>query len=336
MKIDSIQENNRDYLFDNMRAILVIIVVWGHLLTSMIYDYESIKTIYCFLYFFHMPALTFISGYFSKNINKARDTAFEYLLIPYLILNVCNYIFKILIMKEQFSGFNFLRPLWGLWYLLALFLWKFLLKDLIKIRFILPFSFIFSILSGFSKEFSSHLTLGRVFSFLPFFLVGYYCSEKCIEKIRKTPKIVGLIISAGVGLLSVLIVRYNILEVGDLYFRKAYPKDSGAQHMFYRIMIYIVALLMIVALIILISNKKNFLSTIGQNTMTVYILHLFTIPLLEKLKLLYERPYLYTIYSILMTAIISYLYSRPIVSRIFNKLMNGIVSLIMVKNKEKY
>jgi fucose 4-O-acetylase-like acetyltransferase len=129
---------SRDYLFDNMRAILIILVVWGHVLTSMIFDYDPIKSIYFFLFFFHMPAMAFISGYFSKNLEKSRSNAFVTILIPYLILNVFNYVYKIYIIQEPHFGFRFFRPLWGLWYLLALFLWKFFLKDLVKLRFLLP------------------------------------------------------------------------------------------------------------------------------------------------------------------------------------------------------
>lgn len=324
-------DKNRDYLFDNMRAVLIILVVWGHLLTSMIYEYDSIKTIYYFVFFFHMPAMTFISGYFSKNLEKARSKAFESILMPYLILNVCNYLYKMLILKEQYFGFRFFRPLWGLWYLLALFLWKFFLKDLIRIRFVLPLSFLFGILSGFTKEFTNYMALGRVICFLPFFLLGYYITEEHIEKIRRIPKIVSVIIVLAVGALSLFVVKIGLFKGEDLYLRGPYPEDSDIEHMAYRILIYAVALLMITAIIILISKKKSFLSKIGQGTMTVYILHLFTIPLMEKLNILYDRPYIFIGYSVVMSLIIGYIYSRPVVHKLYNKAMGGLVGLFIVK-----
>lgn len=327
-------DKGRDYLFDNMRAVLIILVVWGHLLTSMIYEYDSIKIIYYFVFFFHMPAMTFISGYFSKNSNKARSKAFESILMPYLILNVCNYLFKMLILKEQYFGFRFFRPLWGLWYLLALFIWKFFLKDLIKIRFVLALSFLFGILSGFSKEFSNYMALGRVICFLPFFLLGYYCTKEHIERIRRIPKLIALFAIIVVSALSIYIVKNNIFKVEDLYLRKPYLEDSDIEHMAYRILIYIVALIMIVVMIIITSDKINFLTNVGPNTLTIYILHLFTIPLLEKLEILYDKPYLYLVYSVAMTAIISYLYSRPVINRLYNRTISALISLFVVKEKE--
>ncbi len=324
----------RDYLFDNLRAILIIFVVWGHMLTSMIFEYDSFKIIYYFMFFFHMPAMVFISGYFSKNIEKARDGAFATILIPYLILNMCNYLYKMFIIQEDYFGFRFFRPLWGLWYLLAIFLWKFFLKDLIRIRFILPLSFLVGILSGFSKEFSTYLALGRIICLLPFFLLGYYTSKDHVEKIRKVPRLVSVAIISATALLSAYIVNRDIFKVEVLYIRKPYPEASDVKHMLFRCLVYVVALLMIYAMLNLTSRKRCFLSKIGTSTMTIYILHLFTIPLLEKLEIFRQQPYLYLLYSILLTVLITYVYSRPWVKSTYDTIINKITSLIIRKNHE--
>ncbi len=323
----------RDYLFDNMRAILIILVVWGHLLTSMIYDFDSMKSIYYFLFFFHMPAMSFISGYFSKNLEKSRDHAFVTILIPYLILNVCNYLFKMFVIQEPYFGFRFFRPLWGLWYLLVLFLWKFFLKDLVKIRFLLPLSFLLGLLSGYSKEFSEYLALGRVICFLPFFLLGYYCTKEHVEKLRRIPKAVAAAIVTATAILSAVIVREKLFPVEVLYLRKPYPEGEEEKQLIFRILVYVVAVVMIGALIKLTSRKKSFLSRIGTSTMTVYVLHLFTVPLLEKLELLKDRPYLYLLYSVLMTALITYIYSLPLVKRIYDAGMERLTALVINKNR---
>jgi fucose 4-O-acetylase-like acetyltransferase len=327
------QEKSRDYLFDNMRGVLIFLVVFGHMLTSMKDQYSAIKIIYVFIYFFHMPALTFISGYFSKNPDKARTQAFKTILLPYLILNLSTYLFKMLILKEQYFGFRFFRPTWGLWYLFALFLWKFFLKDLISIKYVLPFSFVFGVLSGFSKEFASYMALGRTFAFLPFFLLGYYCSKEHIEKIRRIPKIISLLIFIVVGICSVCIIKYDIFQVKNLFLKLPYPEEADVEHMFYRIFIYVIALLMIGALINITSDNKSFISKIGLNTMTVYIFHLFIVPILEKFEILNDKPYLYMAYAVVISIIITYLFSRPKVSKYYNKVINGVIGLIITKEK---
>ncbi|MBH1941547.1 acyltransferase family protein [Mobilitalea sibirica] len=321
----------RDYVFDNMRAVLIVLVVWGHLLTSMISKYDLIKSLYFFVFFFHMPAMAFVSGYFSKNLEKGRNNAFEAILMPYLVLNVFNYLFKMFIIGEPYFGFRFFRPLWGLWYLLALFLWKFFLKDLIKIRYLLPLSFVIGLLSGYSKEFSNYMALGRVVCFLPFFLMGYYCTQEHVKIIRKLPKVISVLVIVAVGSFSTWIVGNDIFKVEVLYLRKAYPENSEFEGMFFRLIVYAVALLMTAVIINLMSNKKSLLSKIGTGTLTVYILHLFTIPLLEKLKVFYNQPYLYLLYSVFMTALITIVYSSTFVKKLYDGFMDKLIGIVLRK-----
>lgn len=323
------KENARDYLFDNLRAILIILVVWGHLLTSIKDDYEGLRSIYIFIFFFHMPAMTFVSGYFSKNLEKIRSSAFVTVLVPFLILNVFNYAFKMLILREEFYGFRFFRPYWGLWYLLALFLWKFFLKDLLRIRFILPLSILFALFSGFSREFSEYLALGRTICFLPFFLLGYFCTPEHIAKVRRIPKLLGLLVILAAGALSAYAAVNADFDMEALYLRGPYPQETEVRAMLLRLLVYAVAIAMIFAITNLVTAKKTALSYVGTSTMTVYVLHLFTIPLLEKLELLGKQPYLYLVYSVLMTALITYLYSRPAVKHAYDTAMDWLTGLFL-------
>ena len=50
----------REYLFDNLKFILITLVVVGHIMTSLRSIYVG-KFLYLFIYFFHMPAMIFIS-----------------------------------------------------------------------------------------------------------------------------------------------------------------------------------------------------------------------------------------------------------------------------------
>lgn len=325
----------RDFLFDNMRAILMILVVWGHILDDMTGDNDLIRTIYYFIFFFHMPALTFISGYFSKNIDKIRNSAFTKLLLPYLIINVADFIYKTRVLHMDYDGLRFFRPYWGLWYLLALFLWKFFLKDIVRIRFILPLSFLVALLCGYSREFSEYLSLSRVVCFLPFFLLGYYCKKEHIDRIRRIPKLVSVtLLAVGVAVAGV-VVKWNIFKKEILYLRKPYPDEAELKGLVLRLVIYILAIMLTIAVINLVSNKKTFFSSIGASTMTIYIMHIYTIPALEKYNILEGHPYYYLFYSIIMTLFITYVYSRPVVVRCYNTIMDWIIHIILRKKNDK-
>ncbi len=323
------KENPRDYLMDNLRAILIILVVLGHLLASMKSKNEIINSIYIFIYTFHMPAMVFVSGYFSKNLEKIRRNAFVTIFIPYLILSIINYIYKLLVIQEEFYPFHVFRPSWGLWYLLALFFWKFFLKDLLKLRHVLLFSFIFAILSGFSGEFNEYMALARVACFLPFFVLGNYCRTRHIVRVRKLPKILSCIILVAVAAVSVYASYRKLFDTEALYFRSPYPDESRIESMLVRIILYVIALCMLFALINLVTAKKTFLSYVGRNTMTVYVLHLFVIPILEKLELFKNRSYLYLIYSVIMTAALVFLFTRGFVKQAYDAVMDKLAGFML-------
>lgn len=60
----------RDYFFDNARAILILLVVFGHMLQPYTSGDKYLSALYLVIYSFHMPTFLFISGYFAKNIDK--------------------------------------------------------------------------------------------------------------------------------------------------------------------------------------------------------------------------------------------------------------------------
>ena len=155
----SIISKQRELLFDNLRGVLIFLVVLGHALEYFRLTNQTAEFFYVFIYLFHMPVFIFISGYFSKQVQKGRKTAVKTFLIPYLILNFILSI--ILLMMGKIETITILNPGWTLWYLYCMFIWRLLLPDLIKVRHILIFSFIIGIFSGFLTEFGTYMALGH-------------------------------------------------------------------------------------------------------------------------------------------------------------------------------
>ena len=56
----------RDYLFDNYKALLIVLVVMGHFIEPCYRNNEFLYTLKWLIVSFHMPAFIFISGYFSS------------------------------------------------------------------------------------------------------------------------------------------------------------------------------------------------------------------------------------------------------------------------------
>ncbi len=170
--------NNKRYFIDNIKVVLIFLVVFGHLIERYIETSNLLMSIYMFIYIFHIPLFIYISGYLSKNIYKSKKIFFKDLLIPYVLLNIVWYILAYLYTGEV--NLPLIYPGWTLWFLLSLFFWRISLRYIIKIKYILPISFILGILIGFIPN-GSILSFSRTIVFLPFFLLGYYTD---IEKVK--------------------------------------------------------------------------------------------------------------------------------------------------------
>ena len=77
-----VKVKERSPLFDNMKMVLIILVVFGHALEEISLEHEY-GIIRACIYSFHMPAFIFISGYFSGGAQaKAKKLL---LIVGYLI-----------------------------------------------------------------------------------------------------------------------------------------------------------------------------------------------------------------------------------------------------------
>ena len=62
----------RDAYFDNVKGILILLVVIGHLIEPFYLKSKFVESLYTFIYTFHMPAFIFLSGLFFKpDLKKA-------------------------------------------------------------------------------------------------------------------------------------------------------------------------------------------------------------------------------------------------------------------------
>ena len=87
--MNSSKKTARDSFFDNAKFILIFFVVLGHLIEPYAPTVPFYKTLFVFIYFFHMPAFVLISGYFSK---KFKDWKYALnLVLVYIIQSYGSY-----------------------------------------------------------------------------------------------------------------------------------------------------------------------------------------------------------------------------------------------------
>ena len=78
-----VKVKERSLLFDNIKTVLIILVVLGHALEEISLEHEY-GIIRACIYSFHMPAFIFISGYFSLGGGKQKTVKKLLLVVVYL------------------------------------------------------------------------------------------------------------------------------------------------------------------------------------------------------------------------------------------------------------
>ncbi|PWX21785.1 acyltransferase family protein [Clostridium perfringens] len=339
---------NRNYLIDNSKGLLIFLVVLGHSLEFIRKDYEVARLLYVFIYEFHMPVFVFISGYLSKNVEKGRRNAVRNFLTPFLLFNIIwNLITLVgpLFLRGEFTelpseqAFSFFTPGWALWYIFAMFLWKILLPDLLKFKNIFILSVIAGISVKLSGEFGSYMALSRTITFAPFFLAGYYSSEEKLKRFRKftrfnilnkVPSILILIIGV---LIALIFVNYS--NIADEFFWADRSYSNFNIEIFTGILlyiaVYIIGFAFVYVFINLMPENQTFLSKIGKNTLSVYFLHTYFIGSILGLTSLMSSNLGKLLALIVGSLIVTFILSRDGVARFFNKFLDKFNRLLFIK-----
>lgn len=278
----------RDYMFDTFRGLLMLSIpishftkmsgnLYGHLYLGSGFFPESLfGWVYITINVFVMQAFMFLSGYFSKKPDRAQQTAFKTFMWPYLIFTFLYFLIRMFFFGN--SHLTFLSPPFALWFLFALFFYRFFLKYMIKFRWLLPLSVVLFLLAGQVKEWGDYLALGRTVSYFVFFLLGVYCSKERLAWFQKLKQ--HKIILALMGILlcgiSVILCFYGPHNVGWYLLRESYHSLGVTwwQDILLRVMMLFVSSAWIIWCVNVIPSKQNFISYVGANTMPVYVFHL--------------------------------------------------------------
>lgn len=270
----------RDRLFDNYKAILIILVVFAHAIEALIPEWEKhyiIHYIYFTIFCFHMPAFTFVSGYFSnpsrhKSVDSTGKLLMSYLL-PYFLMNILYSVLGVLIEEAPpKSIFILFLPQWTMWYLLSLFFWKASLKYLYAIKFAMPVSLLLSLYIGLTQA-DTFFSISRTICFSPFFLFGSMISPAVISKIRDIKKAVFILLFLFCLASSALLMSFG--PTSALYMMMPYEEmgQSPLMGILFRAGAMTIGFAFIVCIISLTSKKESRLTTLGEYSFPIYLLH---------------------------------------------------------------
>ncbi|AMP19892.1 hypothetical protein AZF37_00710 [endosymbiont 'TC1' of Trimyema compressum] len=277
----------RNSYIDNMKAILIFLVVIGHFINSFYYTSGFLKVLYDFIYFFHMHLFIFISSFFSQKIDsseKAIRRSFYFLKL-YIIFQILYTAFNYFVGQHGTEipyTPQIMSPYWITWYLLAFAIWTLCIPFIKEIKH--PFRFIIvmivaGLLVGFIPDIGSYLAFSRVIVFFSFFLLGYFLPKKQMTYFENSKQTSTKIFFGIIFLVAFILIAVfsSNMETISLYGASSYWSLSSSiwEALLQRGINLVVALLLSLCFLVITTSKHRFYTEIGKNTLHIYLFHGF-------------------------------------------------------------
>ncbi|MFF5996902.1 acyltransferase family protein [Lysinibacillus sp. KU-BSD001] len=270
----------RTAYFDNAKAILIYLVVLGHLMSGYLNENQYVDTLYLVIYLFHMPAFILIAGHFSRKIKSLDDLKklVKTLVLPYVIFQILYTLYYRNVFGDHVQ-FEFFEPRYALWFLLSMIMWKMMLWVFSSHKGMIVVSIIVSLLVGYMSEVNEWLSLSRTFFFFPFFLMGYYLNRENFVKMKNKWNV--RVASMLASTLIVVVYLYGDVRWKEWFFGRVPYEDIGygllESSVLSRLFIYVLMIVSTYIFLSLVPTENQFYTNIGGKTLGVYLLHLFII-----------------------------------------------------------
>ncbi|MCW2833550.1 MAG: Acyltransferase 3 [Nocardioides sp.] len=315
----------RDPWLDNTKMVLVTLVVVGHS-WALLPDTHFSNWAYDFLYFWHVPAFVFISGYLSTSFEWTRrhfKALLYVLVIPYLVFEPALYYYR-LSLGEDVGWVLYLQPHWTMWYLPALFCWRLMTPVLKRHWLFLPLSVVISLAAGLWDP--EWLGLPRILGLLPFFVLGLHLKPRHLHRLDDPwVKVASLGTLALIAFLSRGLddwARTAFLLYDAGYEGIASDVAYAAQT---RLSVMAIGLVGAFAVMALIPRRGSWFTAMGAATMNVYLLHGFVIKTAELRgfkEWSADRPYLALLITTLGSIVLALALASPWSRRYLSWLVN--------------
>ena len=324
----------RSPLFDNMKMVLIILVVFGHALEEISLEHEY-GIIRACIYSFHMPVFIFISEYFSGGGTSESKKIIVNCGIPYFIFNTIYAIWT-----ERTFFVNVFLPRYIFWYFFSLLIWRLLINDLKKIKGLWLWALLFGLYIGVIREADRFMSISRIIAFSPYFIIGGMLDEVRVRKIRKVPKRYAILLSILMACAVILLQINALVPVKSYENIQCYNASgmSNLQGIIIRIFSYGIGFMAALCMINLLPDKKTWYTKYGSRTVVIYVASAFSVKagynIIRKVAGTYyltQHMGIGLISAVIITAATILIFGNKFCSDIYTRI-NGFIGNIVMKN----
>lgn len=266
-------EKNRVCIWDNLKYILIFLVVLGHMVDQY-EDSELYQSIYVFAYAFHMPVFIFISGMFHKN-ERIAQKVFTFIALGFIYKFL---LFSVRSFMHEEVELKFLRESGAPWFMFALatfILLSYLLKD-VNQGFVLIVFILMACFAGYDNKVDSKYVLSRILYFYPFFIAGNMVKRERLETLarKKILKFLGFCILL-LWFFICIWKREHYYGMLDIFMgQKVVDEELFRGQCFVRLECYLITLLTGFSIILLTpTGRIPFFTKFGGRTLQIYFWH---------------------------------------------------------------
>ena len=273
---------SRNVYIDNVKALLIILVVVGHFTDLAVDESEMMKSLFVFIYSFHMPLFIFVNGLLCKHIVKDRHRVMDKVAVfmaLYVALKGILFFTRTVIGHEDIS-FHLFEEDGVPWYLFStavFYVVTYLFRNFNK-KWLLVLSVVLALLVGYDPDIGDSLVLSRSIVFYPFFLLGWCIDPEKLS--RMTEKIYVKIVCAAAGIVFALLCIFRLDLIYPL--RPLFTGRNGYKELeecepyglLLRLVCYCISLIMcFIILGITMHREIKVFTVIGRRTLAVYFFH---------------------------------------------------------------
>jgi len=296
-----------DFL-DIVKAVLIILVVYAHLVEHFgTYD-PVFQAVYASLSLNGLPLFVLISGMVAKPLLIDKD--YRKMVAKLLLPLICLQPFYLVLYARAGGDAvrHILDPQWLLWFLLSLLLWRMMLPLFLRIPMPLLVAVGITLAAGYAQYIGADLSVSRTLYFFPFFLAGYLWRDTLL-KLASRARLLWVLPFMGL-LVGMAIWFLHGLNTAVVYHDRGY--DRAAVFSDYpalgRLLLLLVGAVSCLAWMAMMPRKSQWLVRLGRKTLTILALHGFVVLVCLKLFNLAgwtnsPKPWLFPVLLVLSVAI---------------------------------